>query len=1065
MKGSISSLRRTGRWLVGLLLVWATGLSAGAQQLTEADLMATMNRAFALNADKKYQEALEQFLDVSRQTARQRTELEQQVYVQSSLMAGMCCAQLKQYHTGYLLARQLLTVRLSEKDRANAAYIYVYCGYLYACDLMLLHQADSAASSRAILTALQPEAQGEWKRRVASKVPLAWYFEGMRRQLAQQYDSAQVCLRQASRGFHATGQAAEEVRALCHMANIRYQLYDFSGALALYDEAWQVARGQTAQAALQLSVLKEQCQLNALLGNSEAQEQAFMRMDSVAAHTADRAVLFDYYNYKGQQAEAFGQLEMAELWYRKNDAFMTDSAALKKRGEDYIYHLRLRDLYVRQGKYDEALCQAQLCQQAYRRQTTDSGAAYFWPYLETVEIYRKMGDSTRCFALIDTLFAGIGRLKEPREIQELYTLRGRCHMAFKAYEAALADFRKADEVLATRYDVFDGDRVRLLPFMGGAEHKLQHHAAAEQLYARYAECVGRLYGEQSTDYVDALSYLANAEGFAGHIEAGCRHYADAVSRLKRMVCERMPYQSAAEREGTWRQASDLLTRMTPFALQAGQYQTAFTQACYDALVMLKSFLLESDRSAYDLVRQSGRPDLLTEYTRMAGLQSQLKLWEKDYAHHADSITAVTAQLERMGKHLAARCRALGDVSAFLSVDYEAVKRALRPGELLVDFTDFTSESQGRRYAAFLVSPEQDYPLLQALFAERSLDSLDLPRPDYYYEQPYAAEVLRRLWQPLAGKVREGATVYYVPSSLLFQVSLESLPLADGSLLGDHYRFVRLSSARELVRYRASLHMPVGASSAVLYGGLQYDVTPDSMVREARKYVLPRSLALRGGVCRGDSVFRPLWGTQLEIDSVAQILRQCHVGVKAYSGMEGTAESFVSMSGQAPQLLLVATHGFYYTPREARQYDYLRGYKDAMLLSGLVLSGGNAAWLGRDLPEGVMGGILTADDISRLDLSGLELVVLSACQTGQGRATAEGLYGLQRAFKKAGARTLVMTLWNVDDQVTREFVVRFHQLLATSQNGWNKESAFRQARAYIRQRYPEAFYWAAFVMLD
>lgn len=219
------------------------------------------------------------------------------------------------------------------------------------------------------------------------------------------------------------------------------------------------------------------------------------------------------------------------------------------------------------------------------------------------------------------------------------------------------------------------------------------------------------------------------------------------------------------------------------------------------------------------------------------------------------------------------------------------------------------------------------------------------------------------------------------------------------------------------------------------------------------------------MCRGDSVFRPLWGTQLEIDSVAQILRQCHVGVKAYSGMEGTAESFVSMSGQAPQLLLVATHGFYYTPREARQYDYLRGYKNAMLLSGLVLSGGNAAWLGRDLPEGVMGGILTADDISRLDLSGLELVVLSACQTGQGRATAEGLYGLQRAFKKAGARTLVMTLWNVDDQVTREFVVRFHQLLAAPQNGWNKESAFRQARAYIRQRYPEAFYWAAFVMLD
>ena len=182
-------------------------------------------------------------------------------------------------------------------------------------------------------------------------------------------------------------------------------------------------------------------------------------------------------------------------------------------------------------------------------------------------------------------------------------------------------------------------------------------------------------------------------------------------------------------------------------------------------------------------------------------------------------------------------------------------------------------------------------------------------------------------------------------------------------------------------------------------------------------------------------------------------------------MSGTEESFLSMSGKAPQILHVATHGFYYTPEEAEKYDYLRGYADAMSLSGIVMAGGNAAWLGKELPQGVLGGILTAANIARLDLTGLELVVLSACQTGRGRATPEGLFGLQRAFKKAGAKTMVMTLWSVSDVVTKEFMIKFYENLADKNNNWNKQKAFNEAKSYIRSKYEDPYYWAGFVMLD
>ena len=206
-------------------------------------------------------------------------------------------------------------------------------------------------------------------------------------------------------------------------------------------------------------------------------------------------------------------------------------------------------------------------------------------------------------------------------------------------------------------------------------------------------------------------------------------------------------------------------------------------------------------------------------------------------------------------------------------------------------------------------------------------------------------------------------------------------------------------------------------------------------------------------------------TRQEVLEVEQVLQRQEVSVERFMGPLGTSESFVSMSGNAPDLLLVATHGFYYTPQEAANYDYLKGYKDAMSLSGIVLAGGNNTWQGKTLPDGVMGGILTANDIAKMNLDGLQLVMLSACRTGAGQSTREGIYGLQRGFKKAGAKTIVMTLWNVSDVVTREFIVKFCQSLADSRNAWDKHAAFSEAKSYIRQRYPDPYCWAPFIMLD
>ena len=652
-------------------------------------------------------------------------------------------------------------------------------------------------------------------------------------------------------------------------------------------------------------------------------------------------------------------------------------------------------------------------------------------------------------------------MMEPKEKYSLYVTRGRCHFTFKDYLSALADFQKADDVLALKYPDADINRVSLLAFMGGIEHHLGDYEKSERYYRRYAEGIRKTYGEQSLDYVDALVYLANAEGFAEHIDAGCQDYTKAVDILKNLMKQRLPYMSQSEREGFWNTISSLFLQMTPYALKANLQQVDFTKSCYDALVMTKSFLLESERSLFDMIQCKGTSSDMSDYMRLTAMRNQVKALENDYKANADSILRLSRNAESLENQLINRYN--NGSSNFLDVDYQTVKQSLEQNEALIDFTDFVSETNGRRYAAYIINKVQQYPLLKSLFAEKQIDSLGIVRPDMFYEEDYAQDVLKLLWEPLKEHFSEGSTVYYVPSQLLFQISLESLPLPDGSLLGSHYHFVRLSSARELVKMKEN-KVCNRVHTAVLYGGLQYDMEPTAMIEEAKKYDLSNLLAVRGDVVRGDSIFRELRGSKEEVIKVESVLKKQKWNVASYVGKNGTEESFLDMNSKSPMVLHLATHGFYYTPNKAGDINYLKGYTDAMSLSGLVLSSGNAAWLGKKLPIGVLGGILTANDIARLDLGNTDMVVLSACKSGQGKATSEGLYGLQRAFKKAGVGTIVMSLWGVSDKVTSEFMVAFYEQLVNGKV-WNKRKAFENAKMIVRKKHPEPFYWAVFVMLD
>ena len=221
---------------------------------------------------------------------------------------------------------------------------------------------------------------------------------------------------------------------------------------------------------------------------------------------------------------------------------------------------------------------------------------------------------------------------------------------------------------------------------------------------------------------------------------------------------------------------------------------------------------------------------------------------------------------------------------------------------------------------------------------------------------------------------------------------------------------------------------------------------------------------------------PLPGTRVELDEVSALLKPQGVTFDALTGTKASEESFKALSGQHKSLLHISTHGFYYSDEDVNNLnDHLQmmligdnrptHFEDKSLIRcGLCFAGANQTLSGDSQPSVGQGdGILNALEIAQTDLRGLDLVVLSACQTALGDITqGEGVFGLQRGFKKAGAKSILMSLWNVDDEVTQLLMTEFYRGWTS---GMTKTAALRNAQAIVKQKYPDPRHWAAFILLD
>lgn len=893
--------------------------------------------------------------------------------------------------------------------------------------------------------------------------PHYWMAQGSLDINAGKFNLAYEHLQKAQEGYRNLGDVEFQIQATEAMGALKAGLGEWEKANEHYKDALQIATEANEDFA-QSKVMVDLLALYRTVGDIIGYNQYLKALDSLY-HVSNSAKLKTVYHlywsneYLARKEFAMVETQLLQCWDVMQDLPFSDREQAKLN-----YYSSMMNLKQQQRQYKDAIRAAKHYIEQTKILNGRNSDQQYQAYSNLCTLYALDNDSTKAFACLDSLERGVGHSYQDKEvIASFYNVKGCCYADFKKYDKAIACFDQAYKTLYHKRTEDSPSKFASLLNKSEAYFMLKRYDDAYATFSEYVETSRNKYGETSGTYSQALFTLANIEGARGNINEADSLFRMSMNSLLVNMKQLWRYSTPSQREQFWMETLNNLSGMAAFAVKCGNFDSELTETCYNALLLSKSLLLETEKSVVDIIRKEGTEDDIANYRNLLAVNNRLLVLRNNYEYNKLEIDSLTIQQRELEQQLSHKCQSYNEYETYLDINYEKVRNSLANHEVVVDFSDYQTEDSVRQYAAYIYDKDKSYPLLVKCFDQQQLDSLLDGMQNYtlYNYEQLQNRASKLIWNPIEASIAKGSTVYYIPSGVMHGIALEALPLSDGTTLGQHYDFVRLTSAREIVNAHHSSKIN---RTATLYGGLQYSLDPQKMEEESKAYE-KSDLA---GLVRseyGVSGFKDLRNTKDEVKKIEKTLVDNGFSVKAYLGSKGNAESFVALDGKAPSIVHIATHGFYYTPDEAKDKDFLRGYTDAMSLSGLVFAGGNAAWLGKKNVDGVLGGVLTAKDIANLDFKGTDLLVLSACKTGQGKVTAEGVFGLQRAFKKAGVGTIIMSLWNVDDKVTSEFMVAFYGRLTDKANNWNKRKAFEQTKEIIRKEHPDPYYWAAFVMLD
>ncbi|MFH0894079.1 MAG: tetratricopeptide repeat protein [Bacteroidota bacterium] len=848
----------------------------------------------------------------------------------------------------------------------------------------------------------------------------------------------------------------EYTTTLTMLADLYRPMGRFSEAEVLYKEALQNTKNLFGDHSSDYaSLLNSLAVLYKEMGNYSKTEPLLLESNKII-----KEVLGEKHNYYSGSLNNLAMFYQVMGNFSKSETLYLESLKLKKeisgsRSADYAISLNnLAGLYFEKGSYAKA---EELFKEAMEIR---------------VEIFGK---------------------KHPAYAESLVNL-GSIYEAQNNFTKAEASFIEALNIKKEKFGEKNQNYAYALNNLAMLYHKMGETQKAEPLFIETIQIRKELLGEKHPLYAVSLNNLARFYKDQKNFIKAEPLYRDALQIQFDIIQSNFAIMSETEKEKFMDNNSRIFNDFKDFAFKYINENPEVANSVYNLSLTINGILLSSDWHIRDEITKSKDTTLIKLFNNWQVLKANIgrySQWSKSKLVklniNLDSLEKATNTIE---KELSQKSNVFENERKNSLVKWEQVQLKIKKNEAAVEF--FTYKPVNKKtllpndtvlYCALVLRRDDKNPKMITLCNNYELD--DLLRKTKLYSstilvkgskpviQDYIADVTASqqlyylIWKQLEPLFMGKENIYVSLTGLLHKISFNALMDDKKQLLLNKYNLNFVSSTRQLTE--ENIVKTVTNKNIALFGGIIYDCDSTQMKVNARNSSGGKSSVIR--VPTKDTLRGGKWvyleGTMREVTEINQVFTKKSWQTKLYAGANATEESYKLLSGQnAPSIIHISTHGFFYPEPDSSTFkktnNVFKTMKNPLWRSGILFAGANYTWDGNPEPEGVEDGVLTAYEVANGNLQNTDLVVLSACETGLGAIkTGEGVYGLQRSFRVAGAGSVIMSLWQVPDKETTELMILFYENYLKSNSIHN---SFRKAQQTMAKKYPP-FYWAAFVLVE
>ena len=556
-----------------------------------------------------------------------------------------------------------------------------------------------------------------------------------------------------------------------------------------------------------------------------------------------------------------------------------------------------------------------------------------------------------------------------------------------------------------------------------------------------------IYGETHPNYIQSLEDLALSQWKNKMIVETKKNYKIVIDNTLNYINTFFNALNENEKNLYWDKTNIRLQRFYSFAHANSADNKDLVQALFKTLVNTKGFLLNNSAKIRNTIFESKDSVLKETYKNWLITKENLslayQLSKEELIQEKINLDSLTERSRDLEKDLSQRSALFKESIGEQSVSIESLQSSLKPNEALIEIVEISEYENGfngnETYVALVLKPSsvQMIELGTGINIENATKDF---RNKVIHSKP-ENEAYAILWKPLEEAIKSCTKLYLSLDGAYHKLSMYALKDATGKYLVDKFEICLMANSKDLIDIKRNEKNLSKPSSAILFGNPYYGA---------------------------NGLVQQLEGTETEVKNITQVLNALKVKTTAIYGSAATEQKIKNV--HSPNILHIATHGYFLsdlsntTGNKALGVDMQAASENPLLRSGLLFA--NCENVFDENYHPVLrgeNGVLTAYEAMNLNLDKTDLVVLSACETALGSIKqSEGVYGLQRAFLIAGAKSIIMSLWNVSDDATMELMTQFYSNFAKS---GNKSTAFYEALKQLKLKYKQPFYWSAFVMLS